>query len=109
VALRPRSRRPPPGRVRRVGRQAQVRHPGEAGRPRTGFRRSGAKPTKRLEELDLAAAQIPEPGWATFLPGNWKIEVVPAMDEVMWRWSLERWRREVIDPPTGDRDDEPDR
>lgn len=70
---------------------------------------SGAKPTKRLEELDLAAAQIPEPGWATFLPGNWKIEVVPAMDEVMWRWSLERWRREVIDPPTGDRDDEPDR
>lgn len=68
---------------------------------------STASPTKRLEDLDLSKQEIPTLEWAAFLPDGWKIETTPAMDEVMWRWFLERWRREVIDKPPDDLVDEP--
>jgi len=54
---------------------------------------SGARPTRRFEELDLSKVTMPEPGWVSFLPGNWRVEVCPGMDELAWRFFIERWLR----------------
>jgi hypothetical protein len=54
---------------------------------------SGPSPDKRFEDIDLRAIPLPEPGWTTFLPGDWKVDVLPAMDEPAWRFFVERWQR----------------
>jgi len=55
---------------------------------------SGAeRPTKPLEELDLNAFEIPQPGWAVFLPGGWNVKVARRMDVPAWRFFLQEWRR----------------
>jgi len=59
---------------------------------------SGGRPTRRFEDLDLRAIPLPEPGNVTFLPGNWKVEVTPAMDEPAWRFFVERWLRDTAGP-----------
>jgi hypothetical protein len=61
---------------------------------------STADPTRRLADIDLRAISLPEPGWSAFLPGNWKVEVVPAMDEPAWRFFVERWQRGLTSSPT---------
>ncbi|HZJ67892.1 MAG TPA: hypothetical protein VFD36_30520 [Kofleriaceae bacterium] len=66
---------------------------------------SGPAPTRPLEDIDLRAVPLPDPGWATFLPGNWKVEVKRAMDEPAWRFFLERWRREIA---SGSSDEPPE-
>jgi hypothetical protein len=60
---------------------------------------SGPAPTKRLEDIDLRAQQIPGPGWVAYLPDDWRIEVMSAMDEQAWRFFVERWRRKTVTSP----------
>jgi hypothetical protein len=67
-----------------------ARTTGAGGRVWWAILSSGANPTRRLEDIDLRAVPLPEPGSATFLPGNWKVEVVPGMDELAWRFFLSR-------------------
>ena len=59
------------------------------------------RPTKPLEELDLNAIEIPQPGWAAFLPGGWKVEVARGMDEPAWRFFLQEWRRRLLPTESG--------
>lgn len=51
-------------------------------------------PTKPLSEIDFNAIEIPQSGWATFMPGGWKVETVPAMDEIGWRFFLDEWQQQ---------------
>jgi hypothetical protein len=63
---------------------------------------SGPAPAMGLEDIDLRAVPLPDPGWATFLPGNWKVEIKRAMDEPAWRFFLERWQRGIASVPSAE-------
>jgi hypothetical protein len=49
-------------------------------------------PTTPLEHIDIKSTRPPEPGWAVFMPGGWRMETKPGMDEPAWRFFLEEWR-----------------
>jgi hypothetical protein len=67
-----------------------ARTTGRDGRAWWAIIASGVNPTRRLEDIDLRALVLPPPGTASYLPGNWKVEVVPAMDELAWRFFVTR-------------------